>query len=72
MTTIINMKIGESKNVARVWLEGQNLARAGVQIGKRYLLVSNKAMARIELREAANEPAAGQVFTVSKRERRGL
>lgn len=72
MTTIINTKIGESKNVARVWLEGQKLARAGVQIGKRYLLVSNKAMARIELREAANEPAAGQVFTVSKRERRGV
>lgn len=71
MTTIINTKIGESKNVTRIWLEGHKLARAGVRIGGQYTLNCNKDMARVELREtqaAANE----QVFTVSKRERRGV
>ncbi|EOF7683764.1 DNA cytosine methyltransferase [Pseudomonas aeruginosa] len=70
MTTIINTKIGESKNVARLWLEGRKLERAGVRIGARYQLVTNKAMERLELREAPAS-ANDQVFTVSKRERRG-
>ena len=71
MSTVINTRIGESKNVARLWLEGRKLERAGVKIGARYQLVQNKAMERLELREA---PAAAndQTFTVSKRERRGV
>lgn len=70
MSTIISAKIGESKNVARLWLEGRKLERAGVKIGTRYQLVQNKALERLELREA---PAAAndQIFTVSRRERRG-
>lgn len=70
MTTIINTKLGESKNVSRVWLEGEKLARAGVRIGCTYELISNKEMERIELREATGL-CKGRTFTVSKRERRG-
>jgi len=70
MTTIINTKIGESKNVARLWLEGRKLERAGVRIGARYQLVTNKGAERMELREAPAS-ANDHVFTVSKRERRG-
>ncbi len=71
MSTVINTRIGESKNVARLWLEGRKLERAGVKIGARYQLVQNKAMERLELREAP-AVANDQTFTVSKRERRGV
>lgn len=70
MTTIINTKLGESKNVTRLWLEGEKLARAGVKIGSQYELISNKAMARAELREVSGSSKA-KLFTVSKRDRRG-
>lgn len=69
-TTIINTKIGESKSVARLWLEGRKLERAGVRVGARYHLVVNKPMERLELREAT-AACNDQTFTVSKRERRG-
>ncbi len=71
MTTIINTKIGESKNVSRIWLEGRKLERAGVRIGAKYQLIINKAFERLELREVKDQ-AVDQVLTVSKRERRGL
>ena len=32
MTTIINVKIGVSRKVARIWLEGRKLSHAGVEI----------------------------------------
>lgn len=70
MTTIISTRIGESKNVARLWLEGRKLERAGVRIGDRYQLVTVKGLERLELR-VVNDDTRDQVFTVSKRERRG-
>lgn len=69
-TTLINTKIGESKNIARLWLEGRKLERAGVKIGMRYQLVVVPGTERLELREAS-AAANDQVFTVSKRDRRG-
>lgn len=69
-TTVINTRIGESKNVARLWLEGRKLERAGVRIGARYQLVSVKGMERLELREAPAD-CKDQVYTVSKRQRGG-
>jgi len=69
-TTIITTKLGESKNVTRLWLEGEKLARAGVKIGSQYELVCNKAMERVELRESSGTSKA-RLFTVSKRDRRG-
>jgi len=69
-TTIINTRIGESKNVARIWLEGRKVEKAGVKIGTRYQLSYVKGMERLELREAASNTTE-QTFTVSKRERRG-
>lgn len=70
-TAIINTKIGESRNVARVWLEGEKLLRAGVEIGQKYALHINEALGRVDMRPA---PAGyvGDTFTVSKRERNGV
>lgn len=75
ITTILNLTIGESKRgkskrVPRLWMEGEKLARAGVRIGARYSMQSRTSR-RIELREAAPD-YAGQVFTVSKRDRDGV
>lgn len=69
-TTIINTKIGESKKVARIWLEGRKIEKAGLRIGARYQLSHVKGLARLELREATAD-APEQTFSVSKRERRG-
>lgn len=72
MTTIVNTKIGVSKNVSRVWLEGVKLARAGVRIGARYACVNAGALGeRFELREVG-EDHKGQTFTVSRRMRRNV
>lgn len=70
MTTIINTKIGESKNVARVWLEGQKLARAGVQPGMKYAL-HKSAGERVELR-LVDDTYQGKTYNVSCRNRRGV
>lgn len=75
ITTILNLTIGESKRgkskrVPRLWMEGEKLARAGVRIGARYSMQSRTSR-RIELREAAPD-YAGQVFTVSRRDRDGV
>lgn len=74
MTTIINTKIGESKNVARLWLEGQKLARAGVRTGMRFALVRRpgaEQVERVELRQV-DDTFRGKTYNVSKRSRRGL
>lgn len=74
MTTIINTKIGESKQVARLWLEGQKLARAGVRIGMRYALVRRPGadkVERVELQQV-NDTYSGKAYTVSRRTRRGI
>ncbi|WP_225776454.1 DNA cytosine methyltransferase [Pseudomonas sp. Marseille-Q5115] len=70
MTTILNLKIGEARNVPRLWLEGQKLSKAGVKVGARYSL---KALAgeRIELHEV-DAAYQGPTFNVSKRERNGV
>lgn len=73
MTTIINTKIGESKNVARLWLEGQKLARAGVRTGMRFALVRRpgaEQVERVELRQV-DDTFQGKTYNASKRSRRG-
>lgn len=69
ITAVMHLKIGESKSVPRVWMEGEQLAQAGVKIGARYQLVAAKN--RLELREA-DLLNPGQSFTVSKRDRGGI
>lgn len=69
-TTLINSKIGESRGVARVWLEGQKLIKAGVHIGSRYAVRRTRGQRRLELLPV-RDGISGQVFTVSKRERNG-
>lgn len=69
MTTVLNIKIGESRARPRLWLEGYQLERAGVQIGTRYELTSPLAD-RIELRPVTDD-RAGTTFTVSYRRRNG-
>lgn len=69
-TSIINTKIGTSKNVARVWIEGQQLAHAGIEIGTRYGVLRSNASG-IELGEV-DDNFEGQTFLVSKRARNGI
>ncbi|WP_249352760.1 hypothetical protein [Pseudomonas asiatica] len=71
MTTIINAKIGESKGVSRVFMEGRHLLTAGVQIGKKYSIKSDKVARRLELIEVQSG-FAGKCISVSKRERNGI
>lgn len=71
MTTIINAKIGESKGVARVFMEGRHLLTAGIQIGKKYSIKSDKVARRLELIEVPTG-FAGKCISVSKRERNGI
>lgn len=70
MTTIINTKIGESKNVARLWLEGEKLARAGVQPGMKYSMHKSVGE-RVELR-VVDDTYQGKTYNVSTRNRRGI
>ncbi|KSQ21597.1 DNA cytosine methyltransferase [Pseudomonas aeruginosa] len=70
MTTIITCTIGESKGVARLWLEGQKLFHAGVSIGTKYLVRAHESMGRLELVPVTEE--TGHTCTVSKRERYGV
>ncbi|WP_231115680.1 DNA cytosine methyltransferase [Pseudomonas monteilii] len=71
MTTIINAKIGESKGVSRVFMEGRHLLTAGIQIGKKYSIKSDKIARRLELIEVPTG-FAGKCISVSKRERNGV
>lgn len=71
MTTIINAKIGESKGVSRVFMEGRHLLTAGVQIGKKYSIKPDKVARRLELIEVPAD-FVGKCTSVSKRERNGI
>lgn len=71
-TTLITSKIGESRGVARIWLEGQKLLRAGVVIGTRYSIRIDHPVRQFELIPLASMDAVDHVFTVSKRERYGV
>lgn len=71
MTTIINAKIGESKGLPRVWMEGQKLHHGGVQIGKKYTIKADVTAKRLELIEVPFD-FSGKHLTVSKRERNGV
>ncbi|RMV79100.1 C-5 cytosine-specific DNA methylase [Pseudomonas caricapapayae] len=68
-TSLITSTIGESRGVARLWLEGQKLLRAGVKIGSNYTLRENVSKRRLELNPTVG---AAPGFVVSKRERNGV
>ncbi|RJX72650.1 DNA cytosine methyltransferase [Pseudomonas sp. LS-2] len=73
MTTILNVTIGETRSgVARVWMEGQKLLHAGVNIGAKYVVRADESQKRIELVPAEPSAVGEGVVTVSKRERNGL
>lgn len=67
-TTVINTLVSESRSVPRIWLEGQHLAHAGVEIGVQYMLNVCNKLRRIELRPAP-QGFAGKTVSVSKRTR---
>lgn len=69
-TAIINTKIGESRNVARIWIEGAHLQHGGLVIGTKYA-ITHKSDNRVEL-TPANDDQNDQTFTVSKREKYGV
>lgn len=65
---VINTHVSESRSVARIWLEGQRLAHAGVEIGVQYILNVSSKLKRIELRPAP-VGFSGKTYLVSKRTR---
>ena len=67
-TTVINTLVSESRSVPRIWLEGQRLAHAGVEIGVQYVLNVSNQLRRIELRPAP-QGFVGKTVSVSKRTR---
>lgn len=67
-TCVINTLVSESRSVPRIWLEGQRLAHAGVEIGVQYVLSVSSKLKRIELRPAP-QGFAGKTIIVSKRTR---
>ena len=72
MTTIVNTKIGLSRDVPRIWLEGYKLLRAGLRIGSKYAMsTSGTDSERMEFKEVGDD-FKGTVFCVSKRERNGI
>lgn len=71
-TTLITSKIGESRGVARIWLEGQKLLKAGIKIGTRYSIQVVDKRARLELVPVHDDHHSEQVVTVSRRARYGV
>lgn len=72
MTTIVNTKIGMSRDVPRIWLEGYKLVRAGLKIGSKYGLIKGDADSEhLEFKEV-DADFTGPAFSVSKRERNGI
>jgi DNA (cytosine-5)-methyltransferase 1 len=67
-TTVICTHVSESRSVPRIWLEGQRLVHAGVEIGVQYILNVSNPLRRIELRPAP-VGFVGKTVTVSKRTR---
>lgn len=67
-TAVINTLVSESRAVPRIWLEGERLAHAGVEIGVRYMLTVSNQLRRIELRPAP-QGFNGKTINVSKRTR---
>jgi len=63
-TSLITSKIGESRGVARLWLEGQKLLKAGVMVGARYEVLACRSTKRLEL-VPCKEQEARRGFTVS-------
>lgn len=72
MTTVLTCKIGESKGVPRIWLEGDKLARAGVAVGSKYRIRQQSEDGRLELIPLAETAGAGSTCKVSKRVRNGI
>jgi DNA (cytosine-5)-methyltransferase 1 len=70
-TSLITSKISESRGVARLWLEGQKLLKAGVMVGARYEVRACRSTRRLELVPCKGQEA-GRAFTVSRRERNGV
>ncbi len=71
-TTLITSKIGESRGIARIWLEGQKLLKAGIKIGTRYSIQVVDKRARLELVPVHDDCHSEQVVTVSRRARYGV
>jgi len=70
LTTVLNVTIGESKCVPRIWMEGESLCQAGLKIDALYYMKSSTKH-RIELHEAGSD-YTGQTFKVSSRNRHGI
>jgi DNA (cytosine-5)-methyltransferase 1 len=72
LTTLITPKIGEARGVPRIWLEGQKLLNAGIEIGARFSLIRSEGQQKLELVPAAETGTSTTIITVSKRVRNGI
>lgn len=72
LTTLITPKIGEARGVPRIWLEGQKLLNAGIEIGARLSLKRSEGQQKLELVPAAENESNVETITVSKRVRNGI
>ncbi len=69
MLTVVNTKLGESRGVSRVWLEGRKLGLAAFQPGQPLSVTFDKASKKVCLKVAANDEDSQ--FSVSQRTRFG-
>lgn len=72
MTTILTSKIGVSKGVPRLWLEGRVCQRAGLVIGSKYRIRHQAEEGRLELIPVTESAGAASTCRVSKRVRKGI
>ncbi len=69
MLTVVNTKLGESRGIARIWLEGRKLGLASFEPGQPLSVTFDKASKKVCLKVAANDEDAQ--FSVSQRSRYG-
>ncbi|MCD5972331.1 DNA cytosine methyltransferase [Pseudomonas quasicaspiana] len=70
---LITPKIGEARGVPRIWLEGQKLLNAGIEIGSCFSLSRGDGKTKLELVPAdTSEENNSGIIRVSKRVRNGV
>ncbi|KWS20033.1 DNA methyltransferase [Pseudomonas syringae pv. syringae] len=69
---LITPKIGEARGVPRIWLEGQKLLSAGIEIGTRFSLIRPEGQTRLELVPATSPELNTGDVTVSRRVKNGI
>ena len=67
MLTVVNTKLGESRGVSRIWLEGRKLGLASFQPGQPLSVTFDKASKKVCLKVAANAVSYTHLTLPTKR-----